>query len=454
MTAARTEAPPRNAAHVLFGVILVLYLMVGTLFALRTPAWQAPDEPAHYNYIAQLAKAGCCPVIASGDWDQAYLSELTRARFDPALLGEIDRVQYEDHQPPLYYLALTSVFALTGGSLEALRLASVLIGAVIVISAYGVGLAMFPDRPQIGLGAAAFVAFLPQHVAILASVNNDALGWALAAVLLWMSVFHVKAPRGVPVWLFGLVMGAAFLTKATAYMMAAVVLLAIVFRWRRERAPLRALIGDAALFLIPAAALGSLWWLRNFGVYGFPDFLGLAAHDAVVVGQPRTAALIERLGFGGYLREAADVTLSSFVGRFGWMALPLIGGSVGWITPLYVVMTVAALLGHLVDARRMSSTLRAADQRAAWTLLAITALLAVLAYAYYNTQFQQFQGRYMYPLLIPLGVWLAYGLDVWRRLILGRWPLTRWAVPLALTLMAPLDVWLLLTVIVPNLTPV
>jgi hypothetical protein len=60
----------------------------------------------------------------------------------------------------------------------------------------------------------------------------------------------------------------------------------------------------------------------------------------------------------------------------------------------------------------------------------------------------------MYPLLIPLGVWLAYGLDVWRRLILGRWPLTRWAVPLALTLMAPLDVWLLLTVIVPNLTPV
>jgi hypothetical protein len=256
------------------------------------------------------------------------------------------------------------------------------------------------------------------------------------------------------VWLFGLVMGAAFLTKATAYMMAAVVLLAIVFRWRRERAPLATLIRDAALFLIPAAALGSLWWLRNFGVYGFPDFLGLAAHDAVVVGQPRTAALIERLGFGGYLREAADVTLSSFVGRFGWMALPLIGGSVGWITPLYVVMTVAALLGHLVDARRMSSTLRAADQRAAWTLLAITALLAVLAYAYYNTQFQQFQGRYMYPLLIPLGVWLAYGLDVWRRLILGRWPLTRWAVPLALTLMAPLDVWLLLTVIVPNLTPV
>lgn len=448
MTAARIQAPPRNAAHVLFGVILALYLTVGALFALRTPPWQAPDEPAHYNYIAQLAQAGCCPVIAPGDWDQAYLSELTGARFDPALLDNLVYVQYEDHQPPLYYLALTPVYALTGGSLEALRLASVLIGALVVVSAYGVGLALYPERPQIGLGAAAFVAFLPQHVAILASVNNDALGWALAAVLLWMAVVHVKAAQGVPAWLMGITMGAAFLTKATAYMLAAVVLLAIFLRWRQTRAPLSALIRNAALFLIPAATLGSLWWLRNFGVYGFPDFLGLAAHDAVVVGQPRTTALIEALGFGGYLREALDVTLSSFIGRFGWMALPLVGGAVGWIVPLYVAVTVAALTGHAIQ-----FPARSPHQRAAWALLGVTALLAVLAYLYYNTQFQQFQGRYMYPLLIPLGVWLAVGLDSLRRLILGRWELARWSVPLAFMLVAPLDVWLLLTVIVPNLTP-
>ncbi len=43
----------------------------------------------------------------------------------------------------------------------------------------------------------------------------------------------------------------------------------------------------------------------------------------------------------------------------------------------------------------------------------------MLQYLYYNTEFVQFQGRYMYPGLIPLGIFVALGLDGWRRLIFG-----------------------------------
>ncbi|MDI6834774.1 MAG: MarR family winged helix-turn-helix transcriptional regulator, partial [Rhizobiaceae bacterium] len=32
-----------------------VYLALASLYAIRTPAWQAPDEPAHYNYIRQIA---------------------------------------------------------------------------------------------------------------------------------------------------------------------------------------------------------------------------------------------------------------------------------------------------------------------------------------------------------------------------------------------------------------
>ena len=58
-------------------------------------------------------------------------------------------------------------------------------------------------------------------------------------------------------------------------------------------------------------------------------------------------------------------------------------------------------------------------QRAAWLILSLTALLAVLQYLYYNTEFVQLQGRYLFPGLIPLGVWIALGVDSWRRLIFG-----------------------------------
>ena len=63
-------------------VLLLVYLVVGGLYAVNTPDWQAPDEPAHYNYVRQLA-GGKWPVIEPGDYDQAYQSEVISSRFDP-----------------------------------------------------------------------------------------------------------------------------------------------------------------------------------------------------------------------------------------------------------------------------------------------------------------------------------------------------------------------------------
>ncbi|MEO1442176.1 MAG: glycosyltransferase family 39 protein, partial [Chloroflexota bacterium] len=181
----------RRIEYGILGTIVVGYLLVGVLYALQTPAWQAPDEPAHYNYIAQVAEGGCCPVIAMGDWDNAYLEELKAARFDPALTADIAAIEYEDHQPPLYYLGGAVIYALSPeqARLTALRMYSVLLGAVTVIFSYLVARQMFPQRADIALSTAALVAFIPQHVAILASVNNDALAVLLVAVTLFVATW-------------------------------------------------------------------------------------------------------------------------------------------------------------------------------------------------------------------------------------------------------------------------
>ena len=52
----------------LFALILLGYFFAGALYAIYTPPWQAPDEPAHFNYIRQVAEDGCCPRIENGDW--------------------------------------------------------------------------------------------------------------------------------------------------------------------------------------------------------------------------------------------------------------------------------------------------------------------------------------------------------------------------------------------------
>lgn len=449
--------PRLTLENALFITILIAYLVVGSLFATRTPDWQAPDEPAHYNYVAQVANGGCCPRIETGDWQSEYQIELTTLRFAPDALDRLDTIQYEDHQPPLYYLLASVIFKLSNGSLTALRLFSMLLGAVVIGLTYRIGKRVFPTHPQIALGAMALVAFHPQHLMIITSVNNDALAEVVIGfALLWMIRF-LQTER-IPVWQLGLIMAIGLMTKTTTYFLAAVIPLAIWLKWRTQQQPFAALIRSWGIFLVIALGIGGLWWLRNIGVYGFPDFLGLRAHDAVVADQPRTADYIADNSMTVYISEMLRVTFNSFWGQFGWMAVPLDNVFGGWIYRGFALLMGVGLSGLVVarftdEADVQGSTDDHTSQRPVWIILTVTLILAVLAYLYYNSEFVQWQGRYMFPALIPFALVLVYGVDGWRKLFLSRWQMTRWLTPLVCLALIPLDVYLLWQVIVPNLSP-
>ncbi len=113
--------------RLILALILVVYFVLGALFAVRTPAWQAPDEPAHYNYVAYVAESGAFPVLHFGDYPSEYLEQIKTAKFPPDM--PIASIRYESHQPPLYYVLAAGAYSLARGSLLALRLLSVVLGA-------------------------------------------------------------------------------------------------------------------------------------------------------------------------------------------------------------------------------------------------------------------------------------------------------------------------------------
>ncbi len=448
---------PRSAPEkMFFALILLGYLLAGALYAIVTPAWQAPDEPAHYNYIRQIAEAGCCPRIESGDWQSDYLSQLTSSKFAPERLDQLDTIQYEDHQPPLYYLPASVVYKLSAGDLFALRLFSVALGAGVVGLSYGISRLVFPEKPQVALGVMALVAFLPQHLGMMAAVNNDALAELLVGVaLLW--ILRYLRSDSVPPWQLGLIAGFALLSKLTIYFLLPITALAIWLKWRRANRPAAAFIRAIALFALVAGLLGSSWWLRNIAVYGFPDFLGLGAHDAVVFDQPRTADYVAQHGFATYITQLSSTSFKSFWGQFGWMALPLDGVFGGWIYRGFLLLVIAGVSG-LLFAFRAGFKVEQAQSRACWRrdfsiLLVATLLLVALQFVYYNLEFQQWQGRYLYPALIPIALALVAGIDFWRASLFGRWGALQWLTPLTMSCLFALDVYLLFWVIAPGLSP-
>jgi hypothetical protein len=455
--------PGARAAWLLLVPILLAYGYLAVGYARATPRWNNPDEPAHVNVIRQIALTGTLPVLSEGDWDKPLLDRLTSSWFPNDY--EVESIRYEGHQPPLYYLLAAPVQRLTltmplNRQLLALRLFSIAVGSIAVIAAFVVAREAAPDRPILAVLTAATVAFVPMNTAISAAINNDCLATSLAALTL--AALMIGRRRGFSDrWAVGLgvLVGLLVLTKLTVYVYIPLILGTLLVA---GRSPSRSLPqpdspspshamhvsqqppgspspsqgrgtsgrGPANIVLrttsqpmfaprsgqgvrgsplralrwpFIASCVGLLfsgWWLvRNMLVYGLLDPLAMTRHDQIVVGQPRWLSYdLEALDF------FARILFRSFWGMFGWMALVLDDG----FYILYLVLMVLGVAGVLVGwigTRRGASSvsLRHKD------LLAWAVLLVFGEVAYYNLTFIQPQGRYLFPALVPIALFLAHG---------------------------------------------
>ncbi len=394
-------------------VILLTFFIIGTLYVFYTPLWQSPDEPAHYNYIRSLATGEGFPVLEVGDYDQEYLAQLTSRRFPPEL--PIDSVRYEGHQPPLYYLLATPVYWISGGSVMAIRMFSLALGSV------GIGLIMLilleykPAHPGIAWLGGGLVALIPQFVAMMSAINNDALTMALLWLWLWLALRYLRGQTS-PLVLGG-ILGALLVTKTTGYGALILAVLVVYLRDRRAGQPFGQTARELLSILIPGLLIGGMWWTRNLVVYGWPDVMGLIRHDVVVVGQPRAADWIAQQGLLPFLWGAGRTTFRSFWGQFGWMGVVL-------DARIYQGLAIFSGLVLWGAAWRLREALRQAmkpRQRDLLILLGTSAGISLSMFLVYNLTFVQHQGRYLFPALPIIALTGALGLQrlVERKLAVG-----------------------------------
>lgn len=422
-------------------LIVAAYLIAGSVFAIKTPAWQNPDEPAHYNNIAVIAKGQGLPVLRQGDYNQDYMAELVASGFPST--RSIDPLRYEAYQPPLYYLAAAPVFWLSQGSLLALRLFGVGLGAFVIILLYLCAELVFANKPLLTLGAAAFAAFLPMQVAISAAVNNDGLSQllllgAMLLLLRWMRMHfygaEYRGPGPAPLTngdratlaALGVLLGLGMATKFYAYMglvlCAGVVGLTVWLRpgvhaparLRPERHSFVQAVECVLWVCVPAVLFVLPLWIRNIQIYGQWDFLGIGFHDSVVVGQPTTAGWLNQYGWVPYSERALTFTFRSFWGVFGWLSV-FMDSRIYLLLQVFTGIILIGLLWALVRfiSGRPETDL---DRFQFWVLgFFIVVLVAVAAsYVWYNMKFVQHQGRYLLWGLLPICTFVGLG---WREVM-------------------------------------
>lgn len=396
-------------------LIVLIYFVIATLYAIWTPKWQAPDEPAHFNYIRHIAETGTLPVLQPGDYDQAYLEKIKAEKF-PATLP-IDSIRYESYQPPLYYLVATPLYWLMRGAgidaaVIALRLFSVVLGVLVLLVAFNVIHSIYPDDRLLALATVGLMATIPQHIAVSASISNDLAAELVLVLIVWLAVKRIQRTLSDSqyVWLGGILFGAALLTKTTVYVPGAIILLGAQVAYTRLNASrltfysLRFPFYSFALALLVASPM----FIRGALIYGMTDPLGIARHDAVVIGQPTTAQMIAQFGFKHIAFDFFAVTFKSFWAQFGWMGV-LVNDR---IYVALAMLCVIALFGFALYVARLvrQRELLTPAQQAILALLSLLLIVALADYVAYNFKFLQFQGRYLFPALIAIALGLVIGL--------------------------------------------
>ncbi len=415
-------------------LILVAHFALAVLYSVMIPIWEGQDEWSHYRYIQHL------------------IVERTLPRPGQQLVTERGMVD-ESYQPPLYYVLgalatswidtsdgvspVVNPYAFTGtgeggvnvavhdpavegfpyrGTMLAVhvaRLVSVLLSTAAVWATYLTGRLIFPQRPEIALGAMAVNAFAPQFLFISSIVSNDVLAAAVSAYVLLLTVrVMVKGPRLVELSLLALGLGLGIVSKYTTLALVPVAGVGVAIAIARE---LRAK-GVRSSLLEGAGVVGVLvvgWWLLT----RVPWIGQLAARyfgplQGYLFSIGRQLARLPELPWH-LLPGALRYGFYTFWLSFGWGNV----GAAAWVYWLLGLLSLAGAMGLIRFMFRKSATGAA---KGLTCLLALAVLCAVALPAYRELLMRRdlIKGRYVLVAMPAASLLLVVG---WRQWVPRRW---------------------------------
>ncbi|HLK16018.1 MAG TPA: phospholipid carrier-dependent glycosyltransferase [Fimbriimonadaceae bacterium] len=368
----------------------------------------APDERAHANYIQGLLKGSGIPVL---DLDKMQSDKVYRAE------------QYENHQPPLYYLAAAGWGKLTGVADVAEQSAGLRLRALNAVFGAATVLAVFFGawwgfrRPDLAVASALFPALLPMNVALSGAISNDPLLFALMTWAMAVTALALRAGWSLKsALLVGVLTGLAILTKTTGIALLPVLLLAVLIRQAKRPTPI----------MVAAAVLGVVvfagpWLVRNQSVYHDP--LATNVFNKAFADNPHKES-IETLpggeGLGYWTNWVGWWTARSFIGVFGYMDIFLNESGTpkteSGTDPNTLYRACLAVLAVVALGWVLSLGEPWAKQGGAVTCVnALLVLVVVFLFWRFNNVFFQGQARYLYPAIGPISIGFGSGLLAWGR---------------------------------------
>ena len=413
-------------------LILLAFVMLSFASSVINPLFESTDELRHYRFVQHIVQLKRLPVqgesgcSAQGHHPPLFYTLGALATFwietgKPVCTQLEDNPfwQYRywevgDDNKNQYLHTAAEAFPWTGEALAAhiVRGMNVLMGAGVVYLTWLLGLALWPKRPSLALGATAFVAFNPMFVYMAGSINNDVIAALSGTAVLLASVKLVQSDTGLSRrWGIGLgvLFGVALLSKFNLAAVALLIETAVTWvAWRKKQ--------------------WRLWWEVNLLIAGFTLLLAgwWFVRNQILYGEPTG---FERLTELWGVRNPAEswgvaifelpYTWTSLWGRFGYGQVPLPDGiyiGLRWLVGIGLL----GLVLRVLPLSRLSPSRGTLGWEGAFPLLLLAldvALFFAVVFNYLLVSPAGAMGRFFFPALPALALLTFFGLAAWVDLI-------------------------------------
>ncbi|GJM40836.1 MAG: hypothetical protein DHS20C20_11180 [Ardenticatenaceae bacterium] len=425
-------------------LILLAFVTLSLASSVINPLFESTDELRHYRFVQHIVQLRSLPVqgeagcSAQGHHPPLFYTLGATATFwietgKPVCSQLEDNPfwQYRywevgDDNKNQYLHTTAEAFPWTGESLAAhiVRGLNVLIGAGVVYLTWLLGRTLWPKRPYLAIGAAAFVAFNPMFVYMAGSINNDVIAALSGTAVLLASVKLVQSETGLSrrwgIWL-GVLFGVALMSKFNLAAVALLIETAVTWvAWRKKQ--------------------WRLWWEVNLLITGFTLLLAgwWFVRNQILYGEPTGFQRLTELwgvrnpaeSWGVALFEL-PYTWTSLWGRFGYGQVPLPNGIYLGLRWLVGIGLLGLVLRFVPFSRARSrekgqTSFPQVGEALGWgaafplLLLALNvALFFAVVFNYLLVSPAGAMGRFFFPALPALALLTFYGLAAWVDLI---WP--------------------------------
>ncbi len=407
-------------------LLLLAFIGLGSAASIINPLHEATDELRHYRFVRYIAVNHSLPVQGKLDCSaQGHHPPLYYA-ISAAATAWIDTGREICHTPEdnpfwnyhywevgddnknQYLHNLDEAFPWRGEALAAhiARAVNVLIGAGVVWMSWLIGRAIWPERPALSLGGAAFVAFNPMFVYMSGAVNNDIIAAFSGAAVTLASVRLLRDEKGLS-RRWGLILGALFgMALMSKFNLAAIALsIEAAVTWTAWRRKQWRLWWTVNILITAMTLLTAGWWFaRNMILYGEPTGFEMVTE----LWGARNPADSWGLAF-----SELPYAWTSLWGRFGYGQVPL-------PEPIYAGLRWLALIaavGLPIPFLRRRQEAWPQDGIPLLLLLLNVALFFAVLFSYLLVSPAGPMGRFFFPALPSLALLMFYGLAQWAQLL-------------------------------------